>query len=101
MTITYTTKSGEYAREYTANIGDLRVMLDKTNPEYLGWCVFIVKHDGPTYVEADRVETVLHTYTQTLKEAKAKADEFVAAYHTGWHRDEDGDRCHCGGAHAV
>lgn len=102
MTVTYATKPGQYAREYIADAGQLHINLDKCSPDYLGWCVFVVEHDGPTHVEATRSKTVLHTYTQTLKEAKAKVEEFVTAYYaTGWHRDEDGDLCHCGAAHTA
>lgn len=81
MTITYTTKRGEFAREYIADAGQLRINLDKCSPDYLGWCVFVVKHDGPNHVEATWTQTVLHTYTQTLREAKAKVEEFVANHH--------------------
>ena len=77
--IDYTSKPGEYAREYTATVGDLRIMLDKTNPEYLGWCVFIVRFTGPSYIEAVESRTVCHTYAQTLAEAKKLTREFVEA----------------------
>lgn len=79
MALRYSTKRGQHALEYTAGHGNLRIMLDKTNPEYLGWCIFIVRFDGPTYVESTRVETVYHSYSQTLREAKERAQLFVDA----------------------
>lgn len=79
MKITYTTTRGEYARDYAADVADLRITLDKCNPEYLGWCVFIIRHNGPNHVEATETRTVYHTYAQTLKEAKALAQAFADA----------------------
>ena len=34
---------------------------------------FIVEFDGPNHVESDMTKVVYHTYDQTLKEAKARA----------------------------
>lgn len=73
--INYTTKRGEYAREYTAEVNDLRISLDKTAPEYLGWCIFIIRFNGPTSVESTETHTVKHTYA----EAKQIARDFVEA----------------------
>ena len=80
MKITYRTQPGEYAREYIADVDNLHVNLDKCHPDYLGWCIFIVEHNGPTYVESDESRTVYHTYSQTLKEAKEKAQAFVEGH---------------------
>ncbi len=73
MTISYTSKSGRLAREYTAIEGDLHIELDKTNREYLGWCIFIerIAADGDLRI------TEYHGYAQTLVEAKALAEKFV------------------------
>lgn len=79
MAIKYTTKPGEYAREYTATVGDLRINLDKVASDYLGWCIFIYTFDGPTPAESTVSETVYHSYAQTLKEAKERAQLFVDA----------------------
>ena len=75
--IKYTTKRGEYAREYIAEVGDLRINLDKTAPEYLGWCIFIIRFNGTTSVDSTETHTVKHTYAQTLAEAKQIAQLFV------------------------
>jgi hypothetical protein len=78
--IAYTTRPGEYAREYVADVANLHINLDKCAPDYLGWCIFIVEFDGPNHVESDLVKVVYHTYDQTLKEAKARAQAFVEAH---------------------
>lgn len=69
--IDYTTSYGKYARTYTATTGSgLNVELEKINPEYLGWCIFITRVGNDS-------ESVYHNYAQTLAEAKAKARLFV------------------------
>lgn len=75
--ITYTTRRGQYAREYVADVANLHINLDKCAPDYLGWCIFIVEFDGPNHVDSSLTKVVLHTYTQTLKEAKEKVQSFV------------------------
>lgn len=77
--ITYTSKPGLLAREYTATVGKLRISLDKAAVDYIPWCVFITEFDGPTYVESSTVKTVLHTYADTLAEAKQVAAKFVTS----------------------
>lgn len=73
MTIAYTTTKGKYARTYNATVGDLVVELEKTNPEYLGWCIFIER------VVGDETVTAYHSYSQTLAEAKERASIFVVS----------------------
>ena len=77
--IAYTTKSGPYAREYDATVGQYRVNLEKIARDYIPWCVFIYSFDGPTPVESATSATVLHTYAYTLAEAKQIAEEFIEA----------------------
>ena len=78
--IKYSSKSGEYAREYAATVGDLRINIDKVDPgNYYTWGVFIVRFSGPSYVESSTVTSVYSTYACTLAEAKAKAHAFVDA----------------------
>lgn len=76
-TIKYQTKPGEYAREYTAEVGDLRISLDKTSKDYIPWCIFIVRFDGSTSVESTTTAVVYHSYADTLTEAKERAQLFV------------------------
>ncbi len=75
--IAYTTKSGPYAREYDATVGQYRITLDKEAGNYYPWCVFIVHFDGPTYTESNTLTTALHTYAYTLAEAKQIAADFI------------------------
>jgi len=79
MTITYTTKPGELARDYTATVGQYRITIDKSARGYTPWCVFIYRFDGPTPVESQVIEVVMHTDADTLAEAKQTASEFVAS----------------------
>lgn len=79
MTIRYTTQPGQYAREYTAEVGQLRISLDKTAPEYLGWCIFIIRFNGTTSIDSTETTTVYHSYAQTLAEAKERAEQFVVS----------------------
>ncbi len=79
MTITYTTKPGEYAQDYIATVGQHRIVIDREKGDYLPWCAFVVRFDGPEYVGSKTVETVLHTYAQTLAEAKQEVEKFLAA----------------------
>ena len=81
--IKYTTKPGEYALEYIADHGTLRINIDKTAPEYLPWCVFITEHNGPNHVEATESRTVLHNYAQTLTRAKELAQDYVDTHPQG------------------
>ena len=71
--VDYTTKNGKYARVYTAQVNDLSIELEKENPEYLGWCVFITR-DGDDSI------SVYHNYAQTLSEAKKLVRAFVEAH---------------------
>lgn len=76
-TIAYTSKPDQHAREYTATVGQYRITLDKEAGNYYPWCVFIVHFDGPTYTESNTLTTALHTYADTLAEAKQIAEKFV------------------------
>ena len=75
MSITYTTKRGQLAREYSAVVGDLHIELEKTNREYLGWCIWI---DRSTADDDLRINEY-HGYSQTLAEAKQLAEQFVVS----------------------
>lgn len=77
--VTYTSKPGLLARDYTATVGQYRVVIEKMATDYMPWCVFIVKFDGPTYIGSSTVTTVLHTDVRTLAEAKADVERFLAA----------------------
>jgi hypothetical protein len=79
MTVTYTTKPGEFARDYTAIVGQYRITLDKSARDYTPWCVFIYRFDGPTPVESQVIEVVMHTDADTLAGAKQIAEEFLAS----------------------
>ena len=75
--IAYTSKPGEYARDYVATVGQHRITLYKEAGNYIPWCVFIVHFDGPTYTESNTLTIVLHTYADTLAEAKQIAADFI------------------------
>ena len=79
MNVTYTTKPGEFARDYAATVGQYRITLDKSARYYIPWCVFIYRFDGPTPVESQVTEAVMHTYVDTLAEAKKIAEKFLAS----------------------
>lgn len=76
MTITYASKPGKYAREYDATVGTLHINLEKTNPEYLGWCIWIERSTA----DGDLRINEYHGYSQTLAEAKQLAEQFVVSY---------------------
>ena len=76
-TIAYTSKPDQHAREYTATVGQYRIMIEKMATDYMPWCVFIVHFDGPTYTESNTLTTALHTDAHTLAEAKQIAEKFV------------------------
>lgn len=75
MKISYATKHGHLAREYDAVVGDLHISLEKTNREYLGWCIFIERSTA----DDDLRITEYHNYAQTLAEAKRLAEQFVTS----------------------
>ena len=76
MTITYTTKPGEFANSYHATVGDLNIVLEKIANEYLSWSVFITS----TAEGVDGRTVELSRFALTLSASKARVLAFLADY---------------------
>lgn len=74
MTVTYTTKPGEFANSYHATVGDLNITLEKIG--YLSWSVFITS----TAEGVDGRTVELNSFENTLSTSKARVLAFLADY---------------------
>lgn len=84
MTVTYTTKPGEFANSYHATVGDLDIVLEKIANEYLSWNAFITS----TAEGVDGRTVELNSFENTLSASKAR----VLAFHP----DQRGMTADCG-----